>query len=219
MAERAFETSKLPQSLPVFPLTGALLLPRGRLPLNIFEPRYLAMTDDALAGNRMIGMIQPTEHEATRHDPPLFRIGCAGRITAFAEEGSRYLITLTGICRFNMESEVPTTRGYRRVAADWSRYEADLLDEEAAIDRPRLMAGLKAYFKQHGISTDWSAIETTPDERLVTSLAMICPFGALEKQSLLEAHSLADRARILIGLVEAAMFGGDGSGDGGAVRH
>jgi Lon protease-like protein len=209
---RAADTLRLPRSLPVFPLTGALLLPRGRLPLNIFEPRYLTMIDDALAGDRMIGMIQPSRHESTEHDPPLFKTGCAGRLTAFAEEGSRYLITLTGTCRFDIESEVPTTRGYRRIVPDWSPYEADLIDEdEAALDRPRLLAGLKAYFKQHGISTDWSALESTPDERLVTSLAMICPFDVLEKQSLLEARNLAERARLLTALVEAPMRGGGGA--------
>jgi Lon protease-like protein len=208
----------LPASLPIFPLAGVLLLPRGRLPLNIFEPRYLAMIEDALAADRLIGMIQPSAEPAPRESPPLFQTGCAGRIIAFAEEGTRYLITLLGTCRFNVVEEAMTPRGYRRAVPDWSPYLDDLAETPPAaeIDRARLLVGLKIYFKQHGISADWAAIETTPDERLITSLAMICPFGAPEKQSLLQAPDLPARAKILTGLVEAAMLGGF---DDGASRH
>ena len=134
----AFAARPLPASLPIFPLPGVLLLPRGRLPLNIFEPRYLAMIDDALAGDRLIGMIQPTEPESRAKNPPVFKTGCAGRIVSFAEDGPRYLITLAGTSRFDIAEEFATTRGYRRVVPDWTPYPADLIEPAAvAIDRIR----------------------------------------------------------------------------------
>lgn len=217
---------QLPPTIPVFPLTGALLLPRGRLPLNIFEPRYLAMVKDALATDRMIGMIQPQGAVPNNglagsappggkgFGPPLFEIGCAGRITSFAEtEDGRFLITLTGVCRFTVGEEIATTRGYRRVVPDWSPFAADLDEAEGAVlDRDRLATGLKAYFKQNGISANWDAIAQTPDERLVHSLAMICPFEPGEKQALLEAPDLGSRAQMLLALIEMAVHdlpGGD----------
>jgi uncharacterized protein len=211
-------TRPLPVSLPLFPLTGVLLLPRGLLPLNIFEQRYLNMVDDALAGDRLIGMIQPEAAEPHGFNPPLFRTGCAGRITAFAEEGERYLITLTGICRFDVTDEVTTTRIYRRAVPDWAPYADDLAEAgPAEIDRRRLLAGLKPFFQSRGLSIDWKAIEATPDERLVTTLAMICPFAAAEKQSLLQASGLADRAQLLTSLVEMALL--EPPGGGGTARH
>jgi Lon protease-like protein len=215
----AFAARPLPASLPIFPLPGVLLLPRGRLPLNIFEPRYLAMIDDALAGDRLIGMIQPTEPESRAKNPPVFKTGCAGRIVSFAEDGPRYLITLAGTSRFDIAEEFATTRGYRRVVPDWTPYPADLIEPAAvAIDRIRLLAGLKAYFKLSGISVDWPTIETAPDARLVTSLAMICPFGTAEKQALLQASDLTERASILTSLVEMAALGQAGGQDNDA-RH
>jgi Lon protease-like protein len=196
----------LPPVLPIFPLTGVLLLPRGELPLNIFEPRYLNMTEDALAADRMIGMIQPTEHEATQPNPPVYRTGCAGRIVAFQEtEDGRFLLTLKGICRFEVEQELPLKRGYRPVAARWSRFRSDLRAENGSIDRARLVASLRSYFAVHGISADWKAIEASGDERLVTCLSMICPFEASEKQALLEAPDLVERSRILTTLVEMSV--------------
>lgn len=197
----------LPAHLPLFPLTGVLLLPRGELPLNIFEPRYLNMTVDALAGSRMIGMIQPTEHENSQPNPPVYRTGCAGRIVAFQEtEDGRFLLTLKGICRFDVSEELSSTRGYRPVVADWSRYRNDLVqDGEATIDRHRLLRSLKSYFKLHGISADWNAIESSADERLVTCLSMICPFEASEKQALLEAPTLSARGEVLTTLVEMSV--------------
>lgn len=219
---------RLPRLLPIFPLAGVLLLPRGRLPLNIFEPRYLAMVEDALAGDRMIGMVQPTDPSCLQREPAVYGTGCAGRITSFAEtEDGRYLITLTGVSRFAIMREVEGQRGYRRVAADWDRFSGDLVDplerggavgNGCGLDRPRLLAGLKGYFKMQGLSVDWRAIDGTPDERLVTSLAMICPFSPSEKQALLETPDLPERGKLLIALVEMAILDSH-EGDGGALRH
>jgi Lon protease-like protein len=198
----------LPDILPVFPLSGVLLLPRGRLPLNIFERRYVAMFDDALASQRLIGMIQPNDGEPQDTGPALFPVGCAGRITSFSEtEDGRYLVTLDGVARFRVVRELPLHRGYRRVAADWSSYHGDLIEEPCAIDRPRLTDLLQAYFRQQGLSANWEAIGATPDEKLLTSLAMICPFEPREKQALLEAGCLSDRARLMMTMIEIAVAG------------
>jgi Lon protease-like protein len=210
----------LPPVLPIFPLTGVLLLPRGRLPLNIFEPRYLAMVEDALGAGRMIGMIQPTDPAGRSQAPALYATGCAGRITGFAEtEDGRFLITLSGLCRFDVRQELEGARGYRRVEPDWSRYADDLREaKETPLDRPKLLAGLRAYLKATGISVDWDAIGSTPDERLITSLAMICPFGPGEKQALLEAPDLDRRAKLLIGLIEMSILDAR-DGDSTPHRH
>lgn len=209
----------LPATLPVFPLAGVLLLPRGKLPLNVFEPRYLNMTEDALAAGRLIGMIQPRRPDDRADAPELYQIGCAGRITQFAEtDDGRFLITLTGVCRFAIVQEIATMRGYRRVTADWERFAGDLAaGETLSLDRPQLLERLKRYFDAEGISADWNTIKATPDERLVTTLAMICPFKANEKQALLEAGSLTACADLLLALLDMAAAGGDrGDGD---VRH
>ncbi|GAB4196675.1 MAG: LON peptidase substrate-binding domain-containing protein [Thalassobaculales bacterium] len=210
----AFED--LPAAIPIFPLEGVLLLPRGRLPLNIFEPRYLEMTRAALAApQRLIGMIQPRPGSSGR-EPPVFETGCAGRITSFSEtDDGRYLITLTGVCRFTVAQELPGVAGYRIVQPDWSRFRADF-DAPGAVDfdRPRFEAALKRYFTAHGIQADWEAVTQSPEERLITSLAMICPFSPLEKQALLEAPDLAARAEAMTALVEMAVAelpGGDGA--------
>ena len=212
---------QLPRTLPIFPLPGVLLLPRGKLPLRIFEPRYLAMTDEAIAGDRLVGMIQPSDPAVSLAGaPPVYRTGCAGRITAFSEtDEGHYLITLTGVARFDIREELPLHRGFRRVLADWSRYAADLDEDKggAAVDRDRLLTTLKAYFKLHGLSVDWDAIRQTRDERLVTSLAMICPFEPSEKQALLEAPNLAERAKLMIAIIEMAVLNGPKDGDGS--RH
>jgi Lon protease-like protein len=201
---------QLPASLPIFPLTGVLLLPRGRLPLNIFEPRYLEMTRDALKGDRLIGMIQPVDGAGDAGEPPTYRKGCAGRMTSFSEtEDGRYLITLTGLARFDVARELPKEgKLYRRVLADWRPYRGDLAEELTAIDRKRLLAALKPFFERHNIAADWSAVEATPDERLVTTVAMVCPFAPSEKQALLEAKDTAERAKLLTALVEMAVVGG-----------
>ena len=207
MAER-HGGANLPAILPIFPLTGVLLLPRGKLPLNIFEPRYLAMTRDALAGDRLIGMVQPTDPRTAGDNPSVYPIGCAGRITSFAEtEDGRFLITLTGTCRFRIGEELPLLEGYRRVVPDWSGFARDLgSDDEPAFDRDRLMRGLRAYFQQHQITADWDAIGSVPGERLVTSVAMVCPFEPSEKQALLEAPDLNERARLLTAIVEMTVM-------------
>jgi uncharacterized protein len=198
----------LPAILPIFPLAGVLLLPRGRLPLNIFEPRYLAMTRDALAGERLIGMVQPSDPTASGSNPPVYPTGCAGRITSFTEtEDGRFLITLTGISRFRIREELPLLEGYRRVVPDWDAFTRDLgNEEEPGFDRERLLRGLKGYFQQHQISADWDAITSVSGERLVISIAMICPFDPSEKQALLEAPDLAERARLLTAIVEMAIM-------------
>ena len=218
MSERRGGTT-LPTILPIFPLTGVLLLPRGRLPLNIFEPRYLAMTRDALAGDRLIGMVQPSNPGASGDNPPVYPMGCAGRITSFAEtEDERFLITLTGTCRFCIRDELPLLEGYRRVVPEWSEFARDLgSEDEPAFDRERLMRGLKGYFQQHQISADWGAINSVPGERLVTSVAMVCPFEPSEKQALLEASDLNERARLLTAMVEMALMHTSGVGVG--ARH
>ena len=204
----------LPQTLPIFPLSGVLLLPRGKLPLNIFEPRYLAMTEDAMKGDRLVGMVQPMEDGAAGDQPPVFPIGCAGRITQFAEtEDGRYLITLTGLCRFRIERELPLFCGYRRVVPDFSGFEADFKPESGALDRSRLLAALRTYLKLQKLSADWESIEGAPDERLITSLAMICPFSCREKQALLETTCLAERARVLTALLEMAVLQGGAAPD------
>jgi uncharacterized protein len=208
--------SALPAQLAVFPLTGVLLLPRGRLPLNIFEPRYLAMFDDALAGERIIGMIQPSGAgtQAGHAAPDLFSVGCAGRITSFSETGDgRYLVALDGVSRFRIIEELPLQRGYRRVIPDWTPFAADLSEEDCTIDRPHLIELLQAYFRQQQLSANWEAIGQAPDERLLTSLAMICPFAPPEKQALLEASCLSERARLMMGLLEIEIAGHHGEND------
>jgi uncharacterized protein len=214
---RYLATGELPGELPVFPLTGALLLPRGRLPLNIFEKRYLAMFDDALGGERLIGMIQPSDVRANDPSPALFSVGCAGRITSFSETGDgRYLVALDGVARFKITEELPLHRGYRRVTPDWAPFGADLAEDTGAVDRHRLIELLQAYFRQQSLSANWDAIGQAPDERLVTSLAMICPFEPPEKQALLEAGCLSDRARLMMSLLEIAIAG---HGDSDRPRH
>jgi len=194
-------------------------LPRGRLPLNIFEPRYLAMTRDALAGERMIGMVQPSNPAGSGSNPPVYPTGCAGRITSFAEtEDGRFLITLTGTSRFRIREELPLLEGYRRVVPEWREFARDLENEdEAGFDRDRLLRGLRAYLQQHQISADWDAVTAVPGERLVTSIAMICPFEPSEKQALLEAPDLDERARLLTAIVEMAVL--NRPSDGAGARH
>lgn len=205
-----------PGIIPLFPLSGCILLPKGQLPLNIFEPRYLRMIDDALAGSRTIGMIQP--RETASGPPPLFDVGCAGRITSFAETGDgRYLVTLTGLLRFRLGPELAADAPYRRAEVDYSPFTADADADltEKDIDRERLFDAMRLYLDTENLSTDWEAAAEAPTEALVNSLAMGCPFAPNEKQALLEAPTLCDRADCLIALMR--MGGGEG-GDGQTVQ-
>jgi Lon protease-like protein len=202
-----FTPDDLPAVLPIFPIKGVLLLPGGRLPLNIFEPRYLAMVEDALKGDRLIGMIQPQSPCRDGAEPKVFPVGCAGRIVSFAEqEDGRYEIMLSGISRFKVAGEVDGARGYRRVAADWTPYHDDWQETAATpLDRARLTKLLHSYFALNKLSADWEAIEKTANRHLITCLAMICPFDAREKQALLEAPDPMARATLMMGLMEMAI--------------
>jgi Lon protease-like protein len=208
----------LPRVIPIFPLTGALLLPGGQLPLNIFEPRYLAMTRAALAEDaRIIGMVQPRVPDfrdnrgpapGTPADggPEIYAIGCAGRITAFSEtQDGRYVMTLSGLIRFAITEEMALKDGYRRVLADYSRFRGDLAPQpDDGVDRDRLLSVMRSYFAHQGIDANWDSIEGADNERLVTTMAMTCPFAPPERQALLEAPRLAERSGILITLMEMA---------------
>jgi Lon protease-like protein len=205
----------LPTEIAVFPLPGALLLPRGRLPLNIFEPRYLAMVEDSLANKRIFGMIQPNAH-APRGEtgPGLYRIGCVGRLSHFSETGDgRYLITLTGIARFVVQRELSMRHGYRRVEADFSPFGADLMVPNGLDPTIRgdIMEALRPYFVSKGIDANWDAIEAMQDAMLVTTLSMLCPFDTAEKQALLEAPTETDRAADLVALLRMALHEANGS--------
>lgn len=201
----------LPEEIAVFPLTGVLLLPQGRLPLNIFEPRYLALVQDSLGQGRFFGMIQPDPAAAKASPSVLYGMGCLGRVSSFAEtEDGRLLITLTGLLRFQVRQELPLhPGGYRRVRADYSRWLADLGGgAEPPIDRPALMSALRPYFQARRIEANWEAIGKLPDPMLVTTLAMVCPFDPREKQALLEAPTPEDRARTLVTLLQMNALGG-----------
>lgn len=203
MTETTFSIteSDLPGEIPVFPLSGVLLLPRGSLPLNIFEPRYLAMVDDALRADRLIGMIQP------RSGDELFNIGCVGKILSFTEtDDARYLITLKGVSRFCIIGELPLGKGgYRRVRANWSDFRTDLEPvQELNINRNRLVTLLHSYFDMEGMNCDWGAIDNASDDKLMTCLSMICPLNAGEKQALLEAPCCKTRADLFMDLLEMA---------------
>jgi Lon protease-like protein len=193
----------LPGVLPLFPLSGAVLLPRGELPLNIFEPRYVAMVEDAIAGTRMIGMIQPVQDAASR--PRLFDIGCAGRITQFSETGDgRYLITLSGVVRFRTIEELSAPTLYRQFRVDYAPFSADLRPGagENAVDRDGMVAMLRRFAGASNLEVDWGSIDAAPTETLVNALAMMCPFGANEKQALIEAIDLKTRAETLVALAK-----------------
>jgi hypothetical protein len=213
---RRFSLADLPETIPVFPLPGALLLPRGRLPLNVFEPRYLAMLDDALKSeHRLIGMVQPFDGRA--QPPRLHTIGCAGRVTSLSEtEDGRYLIVLTGISRFRIREEVEGFTPYRRVRVGWSDFPADLdkPGEVCGFDKDDFMALLRRYFEAQNLSSDWDSMREAEPEMLVNSLSMMCPFAVEEKQALLEAPQLSDRADTLRALMRFAIASGGGPGGG-----
>ncbi|MGD0635071.1 MAG: LON peptidase substrate-binding domain-containing protein [Beijerinckiaceae bacterium] len=196
----------MPNVVPLFPLPGALLLPRGQLPLNIFEPRYLAMIDDALKGHRIIGMIQPDPQAvSSREAPPLFKVGCAGRISQFAESGDgRYLITLTGIARFAVVDEIAAVTPYRQAKVDFAAFQSDFRPRlgEEEVDRDSVLRALRDFAVSNSLQIDWDSIHEAPNEALVNALAMMSPFGPREKQALLEAANLKGRAEVLVAITE-----------------
>ncbi|HEY1474168.1 MAG TPA: LON peptidase substrate-binding domain-containing protein [Pseudolabrys sp.] len=197
----------LPEVIPVFPLPGALLLPRGQMPLNIFEPRYLAMIDDALRdSHRLVGMIQPDAmHSGSADRPPLFKVGCVGRITQFAESGDgRYLIELTGVARFRIEQELPVKTDYRQCRVSYAPFADDFIARkgEGAVDREAVLKALRAFMKANKLQADWEGIDQAPNEALVNALAMMSPYGPPEKQALLEAPDLKTRAELLVAITE-----------------
>jgi hypothetical protein len=221
MARSGFDPAytELPDRLPIFPLAGVLLLPGGRLPLNIFEPRYLAMTRRALAGPRLIGMIQPRDDNSVETGQrPVYPVGCAGRLVAFSEtDDGRYLITLAGLIRFRVLRELPRDEeGFRWIEPDFASYRNDLQPSGGGVDRPALLHALKVYFQRHSLEADWSAVEKADDERLVTSLAMLCPFDPSEKQVLLEAADLPLRATAMTAILEMAAHQPEAEGEGPA---
>ena len=215
------DRDRLPDTVGLFVLPGVILLPRGRLPLHVFEPRYLDMTADALGELRMIGIIQPRRQTSgpIGDDDALFDVGCAGRITDFSEtDDGRFLITLIGVSRFRIAREFEMDRGYRRAAVDFDSFAGDLAADENAIpDRPGLVIAMRAYFSRMGIEARFDALEKATDEALVTTLAMICPFSPGEKQALMEAKGVPDRASMLFGMMEMAL--GEARHPASAARH
>jgi Lon protease-like protein len=208
----------LPETIPVFPLPGALLLPRGQMPLNIFEPRYLAMIDDALrAGHRIIGMIQPdARQQGSMTHPPLYKIGCTGRITQLAETGDgRYLLELTGVARFQVAEELTVTTPYRQCRVSYERFADDFIARkgEEAVDRNALLRTLRAFLEANDLKADWKGVEKAPNEALVNALSMMSPYGVPEKQALLEAGDLKSRAEILIAVTEIELAKRNTEGD------
>lgn len=220
MRKRYLSLSELPDILPVFPLHGAILLPRANLPLTVFEPRYLAMVDDAMSGDRMIGVIQPTysggslaSESPAGKAVPLHDVGCVGRITSYQElDDSRLMITLTGIIRFRTKEEAITDLPYRRFEVAYTQFEDDLRAGvgEDAVDRERLLTVLKAYLSVNKLSADWDSIRRAPTEQLINALSIMSPYGAEEKQALLESGTLKERAEVLIALTEMELASGTG---------
>ena len=206
------EFEELPRALPVFPLENVIVMPAAELPLNIFEQRYLNMVEDALKTQHMFGMIQP-DPSGKEGVPALYRTGCAGRITAYSEtKDGRILLSLTGLIRFDVVSELPTVRGYRMIVPDWNPYAADLEPQENPnlLDRTRITSALARYLRQKNMETDWQALEKVPPQQLVNMMATLLPIGAVEKQAILEAREPDDCADILLATLEMSL--GDGTG-------
>ena len=216
---KKFSLADLPETIPIFPLPGALLLPRARLPLNIFEPRYLAMLDDALrTQHRLIGMIQPIAMPEGRSSGRLHQIGCAGRVTAFQEtEDGRYVITLSGVSRYRLVEQLEGFAPYRRATVDWTSFARDLGRSEAdeSFDRSAFLKVLARFFETAQLSSDWDSLKEADAELLINSLSILCPFDPEERQALLEAPTLANRRETLVTLMEFALRSG---GDEGAMQ-
>lgn len=204
----------------MFPLSGALLLPHARLPLNIFEPRYLSMIEDALGAGRVLGMIQgDASRPRGERGTAVYSVGCLGRITSFSEtDDGRLLITLSGVSRFRIAEELEMRRGYRRVAADYAEFRADLgpLPANETVARAEFMDALRPYFVTQGMEVNWDAIEKTPEAMLVNTLSLLCPFAVAEKQALLEAVTDAERTAMILALMRMALHGG-GPEEGGRL--
>ncbi len=198
----------LAQRIPVFPLAGALLLPRADLPLNVFEPRYLAMVDHALSGDRLIGMIQPAAAEASADAPALMKVGCVGRITSWAETpDDRMMITLTGVSRFQIVDELDVDTPFRQVIANYHPFAADLATGTGAaeVNRPALVKAFRDYLDANNMSADWKEVDSASTEVLVNTLSLLAPYPPQEKQALLEAPDLKTRADVLVALTEVAL--------------
>lgn len=216
----------LPAVIPVFPLRGAILLPRSEVPLNVFEPRYLEMIDDAMRDHRIIGVIQPAESHAPGESPagkavPLKRIGCAGRITAWQElPDGRLRIVLTGLVRFGVLREAASEKPYRLVAADFMEFARDFAPDDSTegVNRDEFLRVLKGYLTARKLEADWNAITRAPLEPLINGLSSMSPFGPEEKQALLEARTLRERASVLVALAEMAIASGDATGGGGTLQ-
>lgn len=208
----------LPATIPLFPLGGAVVFPRAQLPLHIFEPRYLAMVSDTLAGSRTIGMIQPRGEVAGQHEPPVYPVGCACRLTNFQElDDERNLITLSGLCRFEIVEELERTTPYRQFVVAYDRFAGDMRPADvAAVDREALLAAVSKYVAAQELKSDWDSIEQADTETLVNALGMLCPFLPNEKQALMEAADFAARSEILRTLLD--MAGTQDSGMGSAVQ-
>jgi Lon protease-like protein len=215
----------LPQRIPVFPLRGVILLPRATLPLDVFEPRYLAMLEDVIAGPRVLGMIQPERCGGGEESPvgktvPLRRVGCAGRVTAYQELPDNHLmVTLTGVARFEVCDEPATAKPYRICNVSYERFSEDFKagTDEELVDRTHLLRVLKSYLQAHDLRADWKAIVKAPCELLVNSLSILCPYGPEEKQALLEAADLKARAEVLTALAEMELASSE-SGSGGTLN-
>lgn len=223
LTERYRRPADLPPRLPVFPLRGAILLPRATLPLNVFEPRYLAMIDDVMSGSRMIGILQPegAEDEDQDQESPLSKsaglrsVGCAGRVTSYQElDGGRLLITLTGVVRFATLGEAQSDKPYRIMTVSYDRYASDLTEGlgEEQVDRQNLLRVLKCYLEANDLRTDWAAIQRASNEFLINALSVMCPYGPEEKQALLEAKDLQSRADVLVALAEIDLASNGSSG-------
>jgi Lon protease-like protein len=222
VTERYEKPSDLPSRLAVFPLRGAILLPRATLPLNVFEPRYLAMIDDAISSSRMIGIVQPAgrDDEESSESPlgksfGLRRVGCAGRITSFQElDDGRLIITLTGVARFEVIDETSTAKPYRILSVNYDRFSHDLRQGvgEDLVDRPKLLRVLKTYLETNRLKADWNAVLRASNEFLINVLSVMCPYGTEEKQALLEAVDLKTRADVLVALAEMELASGNEGG-------
>lgn len=204
----------MPGIIPVFPLAGALLLPRGQLPLNIFEPRYMAMIDHAMAGDRLIGMVQPNPDRGDLGG--LYAVGCAGRITQLAETGDgRYIVTLTGIARFRLQPEAIGNKPFLQYSADWTPFADDYTPRkgEDLVDRTGVIESLRQFSEANDVPVDWDSVKGAPNEALVNALSMMSPFGTREKQALLEAADLKARGDMLVAITEMEMAKAAGGGD------